>query len=40
MFRIDVSAESEANQQSNDQTAGDLLRQLVVGQQQQNRLQF
>jgi hypothetical protein len=38
MFRIDVSAESESNQPSNDRAAIDLLRQLVAGQQQQNRL--
>lgn len=38
MFRIDVSAESESTQPANDRTAIDLLRQLVAGQQQQNRL--
>ncbi|MGI9472114.1 MAG: hypothetical protein ACR2NZ_11305 [Rubripirellula sp.] len=39
MFRIDVSAESESGQPAqNDQNAMDLLRQLVAGQQQQNRL--
>ena len=38
MFRIDVSAESESNQPSNDRAAIDLLRQLVASQQQQNRL--
>ena len=38
MFRIDVSAESESTQPSNERTAIDLLRQLVAGQQQQNRL--
>ena len=39
MFRIDVSAESEAGKQSDeDRNALELLNQLVVGQQQQNRL--
>ncbi|MCG8653310.1 MAG: hypothetical protein MI861_25955 [Pirellulales bacterium] len=40
MFRIDVSAdaESETTQASNDQIVVELLRQLVAGQQQQNRL--
>jgi len=39
MFRIDVSAESEAGKQSDeDPNALELLNQLVVGQQQQNRL--
>lgn len=40
MFRIDVSAESESNPQaSNDnRIVMELLRQLVAGQQQQNRL--
>lgn len=39
MFRIDVSAESEAGKQSDeDSNALELLNQLVVGQQQQNRL--
>jgi hypothetical protein len=38
MFRIDVSAESESTQPSSERTAIDLLRQLVAGQQQQNRL--
>jgi len=39
MFRIDVSAESEATQQTDtDQNALGLLNQLVVGQEQQNRL--
>lgn len=41
MFRIDVSADAEANQAqpaANDQVVLDLLRQMVVGQQQQNRL--
>lgn len=38
MFRIDVSAEAESSQPSNDRGAIDLLRQLVAGQQQQNRL--
>lgn len=41
MFRIDVSAEAEASQQepaSSDNVAVDLLRQMLAGQQQQNRL--
>lgn len=38
MFRIDVSAETESSQSSGDRGAIDLLRQLVAGQQQQNRL--
>ena len=42
MFRIDVSAEAEANQPQDsgegDKVAVELLRQLVAGQQQQNRL--
>lgn len=39
MFRIDVLAESESGQPAqNDSSAMDLLRQLVAGQQQQNRL--
>ena len=39
MFRIDVSAESDSNPQaSNDRIVMELLRQLVAGQQQQNRL--
>jgi hypothetical protein len=39
MFRIDVSAESESNPHaSNDRIVMELLRQLVAGQQQQNRL--
>lgn len=39
MFRIDVSADSDSNPQaSNDRIVMELLRQLVAGQQQQNRL--
>jgi len=39
MFRIDVSAESEAGQPSDaDQNGLELLKQLVAGQKQQNRL--
>lgn len=39
MFRIDVSAETDsAPQASNDRVAIELLRQIVVGQQQQNKL--
>jgi len=39
MFRIDVSAETESTPPaSNDRVAVELLRQLVVGQQQQNKL--
>lgn len=39
MFRIDVSAEAESNQPlSNERMVIELLRQVVAGQQQQNRL--
>ena len=38
MFRIDVSAETESNQSSNERDVIGLLRQLVASQQQQNRL--
>jgi len=39
MFRIDVSAESESSQSSNNERVlFELLRQLVAGQQQQTRL--
>ncbi|WP_146454808.1 hypothetical protein [Rubripirellula tenax] len=39
MFRIDVSAETNSNPPaSNDRVAIELLRQLVAGQQQQNKL--
>lgn len=39
VFRIDVSAESESEpRKSKDQVTIDLLRHLVAGQQQQNRL--
>ncbi|MCO8124264.1 hypothetical protein NHH03_21155 [Stieleria sp. TO1_6] len=39
VFRIDVTAESEAEpRKSKDQVAIDLLRHLVAGQQQQNQL--
>ena len=40
MFRIDVSAETEAEQTpvSEEQSTNDLLRQLVIGQQKQNQL--
>lgn len=40
MFRIDVSAETEANQPEppHDKLVVDLLRQMVASQQQQNRL--
>ena len=39
MFRIDVSAEAESNQPlSNDRMMIELMRQMIAGQQQQNRL--
>ncbi len=39
VFRIDVSAEAESSKdESDDRLTHELLRQLVVGQQQQNRL--
>jgi len=38
MFRIDVSADSKGGKATADMNAGDLLRQLVEGQRQQNLL--